>query len=91
MDTPLRTPKEARAWLRSHGVSVCEFARRIGVSRHAVNDALRGRGKGTWGDAHLAAVALGMKAPPQGEPPFSLDAESPKARGAISTHAANAA
>lgn len=73
MGTKLRTAKEARSWLVSHGVSVSEFARKIGVSRHVVNDLLRGRGKGNRGEAHIAAIKLGMKASPAGEPPFSLE------------------
>ncbi len=77
METKLRTAKEARAWLRSHGVSVSEFARKIGVSRDAVNDLLRGRGQGMRGEAHIAAIKLGMKHPPHGEPPFSLEDQLP--------------
>lgn len=79
--TPLRTPKEARAWLAAHGVTVCEFARRAKLPRWAVDDALRGRSKGHWGKSHEAAVKLGLKPAPKGEPPFSLD----------TTHAAQAA
>ena len=57
----LRTPQEARDWLESHGVSVAEFARRHGLNRHHVSDALRGKTKGRRGLAHDAAVALGIK------------------------------
>lgn len=91
MRTTLRTPEEAKAWLESHGVSVTEFAERVGVSRYDVYNALRGQAKGKRGAAHKAAVALGIKPAPEGEPPFSLDAPGPKAGGADLTHAANAA
>jgi gp16 family phage-associated protein len=77
----LRTPEQARKWLDEHGVTIAEFARRVNLPRWAVVDALRGRTKGRWGASHQAAVKLGIKPRPKGEPPFSLE----------STHAADAA
>ena len=77
-DQPLRTKEEARQWLRDHGVSVAAFAREHNVSRNAVNDALRGVGKGGSGQSHQAAVALGMKrAPNSGTHPLSSGQMTP--------------
>ena len=87
----LRTPEEARAWLRSHGVSVTEFARRVGVSRYAIYRALTGDSKGWRAEAHKAAVALGIKPRPEGEPPFYLEDAGLKPGGDQSIHVANAA
>ncbi len=67
---PLRTPEEARQWLAEHGISGSRFAQSIGVPRHVVYDLLNGRTAGRWGDAHRAAVALGMKRAPKGPPPL---------------------
>lgn len=57
----LRTPDQARQWLRDNGVTVIAFAEQNNLCRHAVNDALRGIGKGNYGKSHDAAVALGIK------------------------------
>lgn len=59
--TRYRTPAQARKWLRDNGISVTQFAREHGVSRDAMNDLFRGKGKGSYGAIHKAAVALGMK------------------------------
>jgi len=60
----LRTPKEARQWLRDNGITVTAFAEQNDLCRHALNDALRGLGKGNFGKSHAAAVALGIKHDP---------------------------
>ena len=60
----LRTPDEARQWLRDNGITVTAFAEHNDLCRHAVNDALRGMGKGNFGKSHAAAVALGIKRDP---------------------------
>ncbi|MGY4882941.1 DNA-binding protein [Xanthomonas citri] len=60
----VRTLDQARQWLVSNGITVSGFARQLGVSRTVVDDLLRGRSQGKYGDAHTAAVALGLKAPP---------------------------
>ncbi|HHA2409296.1 DNA-binding protein [Stenotrophomonas maltophilia] len=60
----LRTPEEARQHLRDMGITVVAFARQNNLDRHAVNDALRGVGKGNFGKSHEAAVALGIKRDP---------------------------
>jgi len=69
----LRTPAQARQHLRDNGITVVEFARQNGLDRHAVNDALRGVGKGNFGKSHEAAVALGIKRDPNSctNPPTS--------------------
>jgi gp16 family phage-associated protein len=72
MNTRLRTREEAKAWLEEHGVSVAEFARCIGVSKLVVYSLLGGHIAGKRGEGHKAAVALGMKPKPDGEPPISL-------------------
>lgn len=56
-----RTKEEAAAWLDTNGISVAEFARKHGLKRMTVVDLLRGRRKGRRGEAHNAAIALGMK------------------------------
>jgi gp16 family phage-associated protein len=58
----LRTAKQARQWLIDNGLSVTAFAEANGLSRDAVNNALRSSCKRRIGKTHDAAVALGMKA-----------------------------
>lgn len=57
----LRTKEEAKAWLDSRGLSVAEFAREHGLKAHTVFDIFRGKRIGRRGEAHNAAIALGMK------------------------------
>ena len=57
----VRTREEAAAWLDSEGISVSEFARIHGLQRMTVVDLLRGKRIGRRGEAHNAAIALGMK------------------------------
>lgn len=61
----LRTPAQARKWLEANGINISEWSRQHGVSRHTVADLLRGKRKGHRGEAHRAAIALGMKADPK--------------------------
>lgn len=58
----LKTPDEARAWFEGTGTSVAAWCRQHDVPVHAVYSVLSGRGRGRRGDAHRAAVALGIKA-----------------------------
>lgn len=58
---PLRTPIEARQWFFDHGVSITEWARSHGYSREVVYALLAGRTRGARGEAHHAAVELGLK------------------------------
>lgn len=60
----LRTAEQARQWLICNGLSVTAFAEAHGLSRDAVNNALRSNSKCRIGKTHDAAVALGMKAAP---------------------------
>ncbi|CAQ43898.1 DNA-binding protein [Stenotrophomonas maltophilia] len=60
----LRTAEQARQWLIDNGLSVTAFAEANGLSRDAVNNALRSDSKCRIGKTHAAAVALGMKAAP---------------------------
>ena len=60
--TPLLTIEEARKRLEARGESVAEFARRNKLNTRSVYGVLYGNNKGRRGDAHQAAVALGIKA-----------------------------
>lgn len=62
--TNLRTPEQARQWLRDNGMTISAFAKQQGVDRSVVQDLLRGKTLGRYGDSHSAAVALGLKASP---------------------------
>ncbi|WP_236175552.1 DNA-binding protein [Pseudomonas pseudonitroreducens] len=59
-----QTPTSANEWFIRHGVCKTHWARDMGLDRMTVVDLLRGRSKGLRGDAHKAAVALGLKANP---------------------------
>ncbi len=56
--------RRVRAWLSEHGISLSEWCRDNSVSRHTVNDLLRGKQHGYYGAAHRAAIALGLKPDP---------------------------
>ena len=60
--TPLLTIEEARKRLEARGESIAEFARRNKLNTRSVYGVLYGNNKGRRGDAHKAAVALGIKA-----------------------------
>lgn len=53
--------EEARARLSRIGKTAGDVARELGVSKGVVRGVLEGRFKGTRGDAHKVAVALGLK------------------------------
>lgn len=53
--------KEARERLSRIGRTASDVARELGVSKQVVLGVLDGRFKGTRGDAHKVAVALGLK------------------------------
>lgn len=59
---PLLTAKQARDVLSRRGETITNFAKRHDIPRSAVYHVLSGAKKGRNGDAHRAAVALGMKA-----------------------------
>lgn len=57
----VRTPQEVRADFERRGKTIRQFAREIGVNDRIVYEVLRGRFKGRRGQAHKAAVLLGLK------------------------------
>ncbi|MCY1440494.1 phage-associated protein, BcepMu gp16 family [compost metagenome] len=57
----LLTPEQARADLDRRGKSIAEFSREHGLNKNLVSDLLNGRRKGRRGEAHRAAVLLGIK------------------------------
>ena len=69
-----QTPSTAHAYILAHGLCVSELAREIGVNRYILVDLLRDRLKGRRGDAHRAAVALGLKRDPKQFSPERLAA-----------------
>lgn len=67
MNTPLprfKTPEACAAYLRAHGVNVSELARANDLPRLVLVDLLRGKRKGHRGQAHRAAILLGLKDDP---------------------------
>ncbi|MDD5297544.1 MAG: DNA-binding protein [Rhodocyclaceae bacterium] len=57
----LKTPEEVRADFERRGVNVSKWARDHGLTRQAVFDVINGKTKGKRGNAHKAAVLLGIK------------------------------
>ena len=57
----LKTPEEVRGDFFKRGVNVAKWARDHGLSRQSVDAVLRGKTKGNRGEAHKAAVLLGIK------------------------------
>lgn len=55
---------QKRAELRAHGINLREFCEAKGVSYQAARELLIGKSKGHRGEAHKAAVALGLKPDP---------------------------
>ena len=53
-----------RAELRAKGINLKAFCAANGVSYQAARDLLRGQLKGHRGEAHKAAVLLGLKSDP---------------------------
>jgi gp16 family phage-associated protein len=56
---------EVRRWFFDEGLTVVGWARRHGLPPAAVYALLAGRTRGRRGQAHLAAIALGLKSPRQ--------------------------
>lgn len=56
-----RTPAQAKAWLEAQGISVKDFALSHGLDQATTYQVLAGKKKGRRGEAHKAAVALGIK------------------------------
>lgn len=57
----LKSPGQAREEIESQGISIAEWAHRNGLSPRPVYDVLNGRNRGNFGEAHRAAVLLGLK------------------------------
>jgi gp16 family phage-associated protein len=58
----LKTAPQVRKELDEKGVSIAEFARTHNLDTRATWLVLSGRNKGRRGEAHKAAVVLGIKA-----------------------------
>lgn len=58
---PLKTAEEVRLDFERRGINVTQWARERGLTRQAVFAVLNGKTKGRRGDAHKAAVLLGIK------------------------------
>ncbi len=58
---PVKTRDQAQADILSQGLNVTEWAKRHGLKRKNVYALLYGHSKGRRGQAHDAAVLLGMK------------------------------
>jgi len=66
----MRSPSDAREWLRSHNITITEWSRARGFPRGLVYALLSGRVKGSLGKSRAAAVALGIAVPPYGPSPL---------------------
>ncbi len=64
MTPATRTPEEALNWFRRTGTSVADWAAAHGFEPTVVYALLNRRTRGHRGKAHLAAIALGLKSPP---------------------------
>lgn len=57
----LKSPEEVRSDFERRGINVTRWAHEHGLPRQAVFAAINGKSKGKRGDAHKAAVLLGIK------------------------------
>lgn len=57
----LLTRDQARAEIRRQGLTIREWARQRNLNAAIVFEVLGGRKKGNYGEAHKAAVMLGIK------------------------------
>lgn len=55
------TPAEARARLDERGESISRWSTKLGINPNTTSDLLNKRKKGVRGEAHKAAVLLGLK------------------------------
>jgi len=60
----LKSPEQVKAEFIANGISISEWCRANGFNRYVVHDLLRRKRIGRRGEAHRAAVALGMKRDP---------------------------
>lgn len=56
--------RKKRAELEARGITLKDLCATKKVSYQAARDLFCGRSKGRWGEAHKAAVALGLKPDP---------------------------
>jgi gp16 family phage-associated protein len=56
-----KTPEEVRAEFTRRGITIRSWSRANGISERVVYELLRGRFRGRYGQAHRAAVLLGLK------------------------------
>jgi gp16 family phage-associated protein len=56
-----QTPPDIKRWFYDRGLTVTDWAKDNGFPRAVVYAALAGRTRGFRGQAHAAAVALGLK------------------------------
>jgi len=80
MPTPsIRTPDQVRADFEARGLTIAEWSRSHQIKSQTVRDLLLGRIKGRYGEAHRAAVLLGLKA-------GRIDEAAPNAKATTNTH-----
>lgn len=65
MERTVRTCQEVRWWLERHGVTAAEWAKVHGFEPTVIYSLLNGRTRGRHGQAHAAAIALGLKPRPE--------------------------
>jgi len=63
-----RRRDEVRQWFYETGTTVTDWAGARGFHRETIYALLAGRTRGHRGEAHLAAIALGLKRAPQETP-----------------------
>lgn len=59
-----RTREQIKADFAALGITLSQWARENGFDRTTVYAVINGYSRGSYGNAHAIAVALGMKAPP---------------------------
>lgn len=70
-----RTPQGAKKWLKDQGKTVRKFCQEHGLNEQAAYEVLNGRQPGNFGEAHRAAVALGIKPNPGNPAPAITEEE----------------
>lgn len=62
------TPEQFRGYLKSHGLTLADWARERGYTPRQVSLVLNGQIKARYGKGHAIAVAMGLKPAPGGVP-----------------------
>jgi gp16 family phage-associated protein len=60
----IRTKEQVQEWFETHGIAISDWAKENGFTANVVYTLLSGRTRGRRGEAHRAAIALGMKPTP---------------------------